>query len=218
MNKIKNAGGLFITDSEMGNIQSSFNYFLKFNISKNAKILDVGCNSGSLIYNLYNLGYKNVFGIEINANAVNKGKMVYPSIANNLSIHKAGEIPFENNFFDVIVMFDVIEHVPEVCKFLKNEVNRVLKKNGMLIFQTPNKPMNILWVYLDNHSFNVKWWKEHCSLQTFWSLKKLLVSSGFCNPIIEKYNIWTEHNKKKVQIKLGIFGLLLLKLVSVFPI
>lgn len=216
--KEKQDNKIVIQNGEIGNIQSSLDYFLKFNIPKDAKILDIGCNYGSLIFNLYSLGYKNVFGIEIDKDSIEKGKIFYPEISNNLITHKAGIIPFETGVFDIVLMFDVIEHVPDIDNFLKNEVHRVIKKDGIFIFQTPNKPMNIIWVYIDNLSFNVKWWEEHCSLQTIWSLRKLLKKSGFHNIVIEKFNIYTNHNKNKVIKKLGIFGLLLLKWVSLLPI
>ena len=45
---------------EKGNIQSSFEYIMKFDLPKTAKILDIGCNHGSLIKKLYDVGYKNV--------------------------------------------------------------------------------------------------------------------------------------------------------------
>ena len=209
---------IIIQEGELGNIQASLEYFLKLNIPKDVKILDVGCNYGSLIYNLYALGYHNVFGVEIDKSALEKGKISYPRISDNLYTHEAGNLPFGDGIFDVVLMFDVIEHIPDVQVFLKNEVFRILKKRGVFIFQTPNKPMNILWVYLDNKSFKVEWWKEHCSLQTFWGLKKLLFSAGFNNIVIEKYNVWTEHNKNKVKKKLGYIGLWLLKFVSVLPV
>lgn len=209
---------LILKFGELGNIQSSLDYFLKFNIPKNAKILDIGCNYGSLINNLYNLGYKNISGSDINQNAVVAGKKNYKEISSNLYIQKDNTLPFFDESFDIILMFDVIEHISDIKNFLKEDVYRVLKKEGMFIFQTPNKPMNILWVYLDNHSFKIKWWEEHCSLQTFWSLKKLLVNSGFHSLVIEKYNVWTEHNKNKVKKKLGFFGIILLKCVSILPI
>ena len=51
---------VFTQEKELGNIGSSLDYFMKFNIQKSAKILDIGCNYGSLIYNLYKKGYRNV--------------------------------------------------------------------------------------------------------------------------------------------------------------
>ncbi|MEN7982692.1 MAG: methyltransferase domain-containing protein, partial [Nanoarchaeota archaeon] len=45
---------------------------------------------------------------------------------------------FKKNYFDVIVMFDVIEHIPKNTekKALK-EINRILKKDGKLLITTP---------------------------------------------------------------------------------
>lgn len=203
---------------EHGNIQSSLEYFLKFNLPKNVRILDIGCNYGSLIYNLHKLGYKNVQGIDINKEAIKEGKANYKSIKNKLKFYNGETIPFKEESFDVVLMFDVIEHIPNVGRFLKEEVYRVLKKKGLFIFQTPNKPMNILWVYMDNMSFKVKWWKEHCSLQTYSSLKKLLECSNFMKIKIEKHNILTQHNEDKVKKRMGNLGLLLLNLTSIMPL
>lgn len=208
-----------IENKEHRNIQSSLEYFLKFNIPKNAKILDVGCNCGSLIYNIYRKGYKNVQGIDINKEAIKIGKREYKLLEKKLKIYDGYKIPFKNESFDVVLMFDVIEHIPSVERFIKEEVYRILRKGGLFIFQTPNKPMNIIFVYIDNN-FNpfVKWWEEHCSLQTYWSLKKLLMKSGFKEIKIEKYNILTDYNKEKVKKVAGRVGLVLLNISSKLPI
>src|SRR3989338_8206674 len=113
-----------ISEKERGNIQSSLEYFIKFNIPKNAKILDVGCNYGSLIYNLSKLGYKNVYGIDVNKDSINTGKKEYKKLSKNLSCYSGNNIPFKDESFDVVLMFDVIEHIPNVQSFLKNEVYR----------------------------------------------------------------------------------------------
>ncbi len=202
---------------EMGNIQSSLDYFLKFNLPKDAKILDIGCNYGSLNYNLYKLGYRNIFGIEIDNKAISQGKIFYPEIAHNLYVHKPSNIPFEDNTFDVVLMFDVIEHIPSVGIFLKNQVHRVLKSKGTFIFQTPNKKINIPWEIINNKSFT-KWKEYHCSLQTPISLKKMLTDSTFTNIVIEKGNVLTQHNKEKVYKRIGKIGLLILYILQKLPL
>lgn len=215
--KVKQENKIIIQEGEMGNIQSSLDYFLKFNIPKDARILDIGCNFGSLVFNLYKLGYKNIFGIEIDENAINRGRLFYSEIANNLVIHKPGNIPFGSNAFDVIMMFDVIEHVPDIKFFINNEVCRVLKKGGCFIFQTPNKVINIPWEIINNRSLT-KWKTYHCSLQTPLSLKNLLTKSGFSNIIIEKGNILTQHNKNKVWKKAGLIGVFILYFLQICPV
>lgn len=46
-------------------------------------------------------------------------------------------LPYDDNFFDAITFTEVIEHLEDHRKILK-EINRVLKKDGVLIVTTPN--------------------------------------------------------------------------------
>lgn len=202
---------------ELGNIQSSLGYFKKFNIQKDARILDIGCNYGSLIHILQKLGYNDVYGIDINKKAIKQGKKIYGAIKNRLKTYDGQNIPFKKETFDVVLMFDVIEHIPNVQNFLKNEVYRVLKKEKSFIFQTPNKLTNIPWEILHQKSFT-KWKEYHCSLQTYSSLTKLLKESRFKSIKLEKYDIKTEHNKEKIKARLGFFGVILLNLASLMPL
>ena len=49
---------------------------------------------------------------------------------------------FKNNIFDVIISFDVLEHLDSADqeKFL-SEINRVIKSNGTLYVGSPNKAL-----------------------------------------------------------------------------
>lgn len=50
----------------------------------------------------------------------------------------ATNLPFDNESFDVVTMFDVIEHVPDHQKAI-SEALRVLKSKGFLLISTPNE-------------------------------------------------------------------------------
>lgn len=50
----------------------------------------------------------------------------------------ATKLPFEDNSFDAITMFDLLEHVPD-DKVAINEAFRVLKPGGFLLLSTPNE-------------------------------------------------------------------------------
>ena len=51
-------------------------------------------------------------------------------------------IPAENNSFDYVVSFQVIEHIKRDFDFVR-EVHRVLKPGGKFIVTTPNAPMSL---------------------------------------------------------------------------
>ncbi|MBS3072877.1 class I SAM-dependent methyltransferase [Candidatus Pacearchaeota archaeon] len=207
---------IIIQKNELGNIKASLDYISKFNLDKKSKILDIGANYGSLIFNLYNEGYKNVFGVDINRESIKLGKQKYKKIKFNLMEYNGKKLPFKDNSSNVILMFDVIEHITNIQEFLEKEVYRVLKKGGIFIFQTPNKYINVPWEII--HSRSLRYREYHCSLQTYWSLKKLLNTSGFKSVKIEKHDIYTEHNIKKVNKYMGVFGIFILKLMLKNPI
>lgn len=55
---------------------------------------------------------------------------------------KVPPLPFEDESFDYVISFQVIEHIKRDKAFVE-EVSRVLKKGGKFIVSTPNKPMSI---------------------------------------------------------------------------
>ncbi|MBU0757904.1 MAG: class I SAM-dependent methyltransferase [Nanoarchaeota archaeon] len=69
------------------------------------------------------------------------------------------ELDFEDNTFDVVVASQVLEHVKELNKALA-EIKRVLKKDGVLVMDTPNNSVfwNIFWFFWVNSSG--KMWKH----------------------------------------------------------
>jgi SAM-dependent methyltransferase len=91
------------------------------------KILDVGCGTKP---------YENLFDCEeyIGLDTVNSGhKHEFSSID---IVYDGANIPFENNYFDSIVCFEVLEAIFEPKCFLK-ELTRVLKPGGYALFTVP---------------------------------------------------------------------------------
>lgn len=48
------------------------------------------------------------------------------------------KIPFEDQQFDVILFFEIIEHLPIYPIFVVQEIKRILKKGGVVLLSTPN--------------------------------------------------------------------------------
>jgi methionine biosynthesis protein MetW len=100
------------------------------------KILDIGCGWGQDLTPLLEIS-KNVelYGIEIN------DEKIAACQQKNITIYKTNcekeKIPVNDNFFDIIIINQVLEHTKEIF-FICSEISRVLKKQGILIIGVPN--------------------------------------------------------------------------------
>jgi 2-polyprenyl-3-methyl-5-hydroxy-6-metoxy-1,4-benzoquinol methylase len=104
---------------------------IKF-VTENAgkRILDLGCATGEYSKKLTELGY-NCVGVDINSKYVEmarkEGLESYVMSAENLN--------FPNDYFDSVLLFEVLEHVDDPYDVLKEAV-RVTKKN--ILISVPN--------------------------------------------------------------------------------
>lgn len=104
-----------------------------FNL-KGKKVLDIGCGYGALSDALSNYGAE-VWGTEINQTKFNIAKQKLLKHKNITLIKVNNEIlNFDDNFFDCIFIFDVIEHVKNPQKTIE-ESYRVLKPEGYLYIE-----------------------------------------------------------------------------------
>jgi len=97
------------------------------------RLLDIGCGYGFFLQEMKCRGW-NVEGIEISEigrqYARDKWDIhVYPQPLENLSLSE--------NFFDVVTLFYVIEHVNDPLALIK-EVKRILKPDGLILLRWPH--------------------------------------------------------------------------------
>ena len=101
---------------------------------KNARILDVGCSEGQILYELERDGYSNLYGVDIQE--ISKTSFFGSKINYKYCDVEVEPIPFKNKF-DIIIVSDVLEHM-----FSPQSVLYDLKKNlspqGKIIFSVPN--------------------------------------------------------------------------------
>lgn len=108
---------------------------LKDQILSNGKeILDIGCNHGTQLIPYYNKWWE-VYGIDFNKRAIEDCKKYLPS--QNFSVSTIEWSVFENESFDKIQTFHVLEHVYEPEAFLKKCLD-LLKKGGELEIRVPH--------------------------------------------------------------------------------
>ena len=99
---------------------------------RNKIVADVGCGAGSFI--------DHISGLASEVIAIEPTKMYHDSLSDRgckvFSYASYAKTKF-NNGVDIIVSFQVIEHVENPIEFLK-EIYSLLKKGGKLILATPN--------------------------------------------------------------------------------
>jgi 2-polyprenyl-3-methyl-5-hydroxy-6-metoxy-1,4-benzoquinol methylase len=110
-------------------------------IVRDSSILDMGFGEGYGTANLSSY-FKNVFGLEVAENAVQHAIKQYQSENCRYRIYDGREVPFENESFDGVTSFQVIEHVIDSVGYVR-EAWRVLKTGGILILTTPNRALRL---------------------------------------------------------------------------
>lgn len=156
-------------------IKATFKRRLKVinRLSGKGRLLDIGCAFGFFLELARDNGWK-VQGLEISEYAYTYAKNVLKLPVMNKTLEKA---KFKSSSFDVVTIFDVIEHLPDPKSTLK-EIRRVLKPNGLVVITTPNIgsiTAKILWKNWEE----VRRVREHIYFFSKNTLKKILESLGF---------------------------------------
>lgn len=104
-------------------------------IYPNSTILDIGCATGYMAQELQKKKCK-TWGIDIDENAVNKAKH-YLEKGYIASIDDINTLGLKKNFFDYILLQDVLEHIVDGEAALEC-LKKYLKKDGKILISTPN--------------------------------------------------------------------------------
>jgi methionine biosynthesis protein MetW len=108
----------------------------RFAIESNPKtVLDIGCGDGTIAKIIKELTDAEVYGVDVSDDQV-QISLKKGIIAQKIDVCREN-LPFKQQFFDVVLLSRVIEHLinPD---FTISEINRVLKRGGILILSTPN--------------------------------------------------------------------------------
>jgi len=140
-----------------------------------------------------------IAGIDISSEAIEYGRNKYGDI--RLEVQAAETLPYEDESFEVVLSFDLFEHIAAIDKHV-SEVKRVLCPGGYYLFQTPNKYSNIIYETLWTKS--LQWRKYHPSLHSPGQIRRRMARHGFETRFV-KMNPINEFTEKKLR-KLGLLG------------
>ena len=133
--------------------------------SQKGKLLDIGCGTGDFLVVAKNDGWQ-ITGIEPGEKprkiAIRKGV----SFVNKLS-------DIEDNSFDVITMWHVLEHVPDL-EFQIKELKRLIKPNGTILIAVPN------FKSFDANYYG-KFWAAFDVPRHLWHFSKIAIEKLFAN-------------------------------------
>lgn len=136
------------------------------------RLLDVGAGAGLLLSQAKRRGWE-VHGVELSSFGP-----LFARTHFGLDIieGRLEEAAYEDSMFDVVVLQDTIEHVPDPRSLLV-EIRRILRTGGALVISTPN------YDGMGRRVFGTSWGMispyEHLALFTVESLTSALKKTGF---------------------------------------
>lgn len=151
------------------------------------KILNIGALGGWYEnYIMENDEYAQLVGLDLPGTYIKALQKTYENHAKITFVEGSVlDLPFEKNSFDIVAMWEVMEHLPKGSElFSLMEINRVLKKDGKLLLSTP---------YADIRSrlFDPAWYLGHRHYSED-EVKYLTSEAGFFDFRVEVKGRWFE--------------------------
>lgn len=110
------------------------------------KALDIGCGKGGALRDFIRWGAtpENLYGVDLLENRIKDAKSLSPNI--DLRCGNAEELPFPDEFFDIVIQFTVFTSIIDLQmkKNIAREMRRVLKRKGIILWYDyhVNNPKN----------------------------------------------------------------------------
>jgi 2-polyprenyl-3-methyl-5-hydroxy-6-metoxy-1,4-benzoquinol methylase len=149
---------------------------------KPSPLLEIGCGVGSFLSYIEKMGIES-YGIDISENAISlAAKHLKCSLFSGTLTDKV----FPGKFFEVITLWEVLEHVIDL-RGLMSELYQRLVPGGWIFLSTPNYDSKWLWKDLPNDPrsrppVHVTFWNKY-------SLKNYLLTLGFNDVTVRHFSI-----------------------------
>jgi 2-polyprenyl-3-methyl-5-hydroxy-6-metoxy-1,4-benzoquinol methylase len=173
------------------------NIFRFIGLKKSSKILEIGFGNGGFLGYALSKNHQ-CDGVEVNKSLVNL------ALENKFSVFSSIYEIEDNKKYDLIVLFDVIEHIPEIeIKNFIKKLSTLLSKSGSIFLRFPNgaSPLGLANQHGDITHCNIitlpklNYWCQDTSLNIF-------LSRGSVLPFIFKHNHFKMPSKL---LKLGLY-------------
>lgn len=162
---------------------------IKAGLTPSSRVLEVGCGIGtfsSLLIDYVKKG--SITSIDLSDESIKIAKDIYKNtniefIATDATLHNYG-----NNLYDIIIMPDVIEHIPLEYHFeLFKKLSKILKDSGSIFIHIPN-PYYLQWCH-DNRTDLLQIIDQPIYTKT---LIKNTAEHGLFIHKLETYSIWIQ--------------------------
>lgn len=101
---------------------------------KSGRLFEIGCSAGLFLDEARKAGFE-VSGSELNEDAVS-----YAREELDLIVHNKMDLSEINNEekWDIVVMFNLLEHIPKPMEFLSYVTENMLSENGIMVIEVPH--------------------------------------------------------------------------------
>lgn len=164
-------------------------------------VLEIGCASGGTLLKIKNL-FKNarLYGVELNSSAAEDAKSFADIKIGNIETQ---DIEYPEEFFDYIILADVLEHLQDPWGVLK-KLTEFAKPDGKILASVPNvmhfsvikSLLNGHWTYEDAGILD----RTHLRFFTLNEIAKMFAEAGCTNMEVSAVSLpQSEEDKKFVQ-------------------
>jgi len=160
--------------------------FLKPYCDKTKKLLEVGCSAGMFLFHAKKY-VGEVVGIDYDSRSAHFASQKCSCPVFDADIEETG---LREQSFDIICMFQLLEHIKNPCEFLK-KYSKYLKPKGILCLEVPNLYDSLVYAYNLPHHHKFYFHRAHRLYFTAKSLASLMRKANCKGEIYftQDYNI-----------------------------